>query len=739
MPRKKIKLSTGKDEGRMSQASIKKREKTRLRTIKYRQKLKQDTKKLRIVHEKNRKRTKQWRENERQNRDTDPEYKKLSQAIFRLEKDNERNKLETVTWNEFLQNPVEAAGPSKRRITSQKLRRRKERRDVMLLYRHEKNLKENYRRKVKSLRVQLARMDNKRNASQMQKSYSSGMPPKKKTRNDTHGIKLAGKNISKTEQFQSNYQVQKRSIKKRRRDQKRRQIASQKQIWKFRVENYLCRDLISRSIPGSTIIDKRFKNALRQKKQRHGLPVTKRVLRNDMSTLYTEFMKEYPLFPYKESEFKKMKPIYIITFKKGTKKEKCICIEHSNLERKLRAINRFLRSHNYTDLILPSTEALLKKTLCPHEEQPFAQADCISRTCKQCGPEMIMAFYADAYGLEAIRDEKIVWTKWCNVSRSKLNKRTGLEEIKKYNEVIKQETTFEELIVQTVEALKSFSGHTFRTRWQWNQLHSLRDNLPEDHVIMIMDFAENIKVEFSEETIASHSKAYSATLFPIAIYRHTNDKGVVIENVNVISNDSKHDSHAVHKFTEVAIKHIREKYPEKSVKAIHRFSDGCAGQFRSRHVMRDVAAFEDDYKIHFDVSYGETSEFKNLCDGFGDHTKTPLRRAIESNDLILSTPLEICQYLQDNCNFGPESGHTLYRRTYYYVDKNEIERNRPDRYGSEVLGLLKTHSVLGFKEGFVGLRELSCFCRNCLCEDWTNCLNKEYVALWMTKHVRREM
>lgn len=85
----------------------------------------------------------------------------------------------------------------------------------------------------------------------------------------------------------------------------------------------------------------------------------------------------------------------------------------------------------------------------------------------------------------------------------------------------------------------------------------------KSHAIMIMDFAENIKFQFSEETIAFHSKAYSSTLFSIGIYRHSGDKGFVLENINIVSNDLKHDSHAVHNFTQVALSHITRKYSEK--------------------------------------------------------------------------------------------------------------------------------------------------------------------------------
>lgn len=124
-----------------------------------------------------------------------------------------------------------------------------------------------------------------------------------------------------------------------------------------------------------------------------------------------------------------------------------------------------------------------------------------------------------------------------------------------------------------------------------------------------------------------------------------------------------------------------------------------------------------------DASYGEKSEFKNVCDGFGDHTKTPLKRAVESRDLVLSKPEDIFLYLRDTYSFGPESEHTIYRRTYYFVAEKEIDRNRPERCGKEIPGLLRIHSVLGLEIGFVAVRLISCYCINCIKKDWNECLN----------------
>ena len=228
----------------------------------------------------------------------------------------------------------------------------------------------------------------------------------------------------------------------------------------------------------------------------------------------------------------------------------------------------------------------------------------------------------------------------------------------------------------------------------------------------------------------------------MALYYHHPEKGVVLENVNFISNDLHHDGHLVRTFTQMLMKHLKESC-QYEITVVHRYSDGCAGQFRSRHTMMDVAEFSRDISSQFEncmliANYGETSEFKNLCDGFGDHVKTPLKNAIVREDLVLDSVIKVFNYLKENMTLEPlqTPRQVLYRRCFYYVDQKDTVR---ERAGKAVPGLLAVHSAVGIKPGFIGLRNITCYCANCIL-DWNSrsCENKEYVQDWKVVHVRNE-
>lgn len=111
--------------------------------------------------------------------------------------------------------------------------------------------------------------------------------------------------------------------------------------------------------------------------------------------------------------------------------------------------------------------------------------------------------------------------------------------------------------------------------WQWDSYRRIKESLPKNDILLIMDFSENIPVEFCEETIASHSKSFGLTLFPVCLYQHVNNK-IEMEAIVFVSDDTIHDSHLVRTFTDKVMEHIRVSYPEKKIHAVHRFSDGAS-------------------------------------------------------------------------------------------------------------------------------------------------------------------
>lgn len=703
--KKKSKLDLKKD----STKDEHKRELAKLRQRKYRENLKNKPEKLSKILEETRKRSKKRNNIEKEKRENDPEFKRASQAIWR---ESKRKPVTTVDWEDFQKSPKCAS-------ESQKRRRRKERHDTMLVLRSQKSDNDDLRKKVNRLKAMLWRRDKK---IQSLPCIGENKPNRKR--------KIVIK--------ETKYQVQRKQVLRKQRNEVSKRKRANRVIWGYKVELFLSRDTNSKLIPGSTIIDSRKMNLKRDFRKKKGTRVNKRVLRYKMKTLFLEFKREFEDFPFAFSTFSKMKPKFIVTAKVGIKKQKCVCVYHSNLERKIQALNKFCGLKSLPHLQFTKIEHCLQLTVCDHDGK-FARKDCIERRCLQCGPDKILDHYAEILGDNTLREETIKWSKWTSVEREKFDKRTNLTAKKTYNEIAVMSSSVEELLKQTVSDLNVFALHDFNMKWQWSQLHEIEAKLPKDDVLLIMDFSENISMEFSEETIASHVKSFGISLFPIAITHHVGDK-IEQEAVIILSNDLKHDSHMVRACTHIAMEHMADKYDQKKINTVHRFSDGCAAQFKSRHTMRDVANFRELYGTELICNYGETSEFKNVCDGIGDHVKSPLRNDILRQDLVLTSPFAYYEHVKKTMEYTAENrgDHKMIRRTVYFLDSKDIDRNDEETYGKLLPGLMKVRSVRGVEKGFVQTRNVTCYCFACIQSDFMNCTEKNHVNAWQTKHIRKE-
>lgn len=708
-----------------------KKELRRLRNIKYRATLKSDpSKKQRLeeIKEQSRVRARNQTVREKELREKDSKYDELSKKLWRQnkveEKENQVKNNAIIDWTTF-QKQVMRRNSVKEE--AQKKRRRRERRENMLITSKLEQANKKMKTKINQLTTKLSR---KRKLDDANNLSDVVIPAVKIPRRE---LKLKKENPII------------RKLKMRaRKASGGRQLERKRNIWKYRVVEFLKEENVSRVLAGQTLIDKSVYNSNRTKKCWRGKPVQKRVMK--MKDAFVLLKLKFELFPYTLKTFMKWRPKYIVTAQKGAKKAKCICIMHSNIHRKMLAINKIAKQANLPDLIVENTEKLNSLTLCSKQENvEHFDAKCINRQCTNCGVEMLLDYYADL--LRYHSNEVVTWTAWEYVTKKRLDKRTGEEVDKKYQEIVSHSNTLVDLIDILLSSIKPFALHIFRAKWQWHQLKNIQNNLPQGHALMIADFSENINVEFSEETIASHVSSRSITLLVVVIYRHSSDSTpenpkVLFENINILSNSMTHDSHLVHKGMELVMNYCKNRFPEQDLTDLHRYTDGCAGQFRSRHCLRDVSYCAEDFGIAMTCNFGETSEFKNITDGLGGVVKRCLKDSIIANDLVIPSNEALMSHLKNNFEFeySPRQGEKeeLDRRVFYFVNNEDVERNRPERMSKPVPGILNIRCFRVVEPGFIEMRNLSCFCSGCINRDFKNCLNQSHVVPYDLRHCRIE-
>jgi hypothetical protein len=69
------------------------------------------------------------------------------------------------------------------------------------------------------------------------------------------------------------------------------------------------------------------------------------------------------------------------------------------------------------------------------------------------------------------------------------------------------------------------SMHLFTATWQYQQLGNIKENIPDNWVIMIQDFAENYRTFYQDEIQSAHWQYEQATVHPVICYYQCQEKG----------------------------------------------------------------------------------------------------------------------------------------------------------------------------------------------------------------------
>lgn len=97
--------------------------------------------------------------------------------------------------------------------------------------------------------------------------------------------------------------------------------------------------------------------------------------------------------------------------------------------------------------------------------------------------------------------------------------------------------------------LRPFSNHLFNASWQVKEFDHLKKNIPENWMIICQDFAENYTCRHEDAAQSAHWHYEHVTLHPsVVYYRCETCDEPMKESIIFISEDHKHDYHAVQHF-----------------------------------------------------------------------------------------------------------------------------------------------------------------------------------------------
>ena len=177
---------------------------------------------------------------------------------------------------------------------------------------------------------------------------------------------------------------------------------------------------------------------------------------------------------------------------------------------------------------------------------------------------------------------------------------------------------------------------------------------------------------------------------------------------------------------------------------IHEFTDGCAGQYKSKHTFGDLSCCLADFGCQIDRHFFETPHAKGEQDAAGANVKQRATLAVLQRKVTIGCAKDLYDYLIENFQQPTSSSGdiTLKKRVYFYIPaegKGCIQRNRPGRKFKEVKGIRKIHSIQTTPtQCKISTRQRSCVCDECLLGNSNSCLNSEFVDKWQGIEMSRD-
>ena len=473
------------------------------------------------------------------------------------------------------------------------------------------------------------------------------------------------------------------------------------------------------------------------KRQRIGLKMykehAKHVLEKTQRETFLDFRKDHPEIKMSETFFRKCKPYFVVA---ACRRDRitCLCRKHQELRMVFMSCAKFRAQCQSAGTIdknsFPAFEScsqVVNTTLCPKEDT-YHKISCLTRNCDTCGVGKLKL--SDTELDKSDSAPTIKWQKYGYID-------AGIKEdgskIRKIS-LINMETKPGELFEYFKELLGSYPHHDFMAKWQRDQYDILKQSLPFGCVLCVHDYSENYQCTHQNEIQSLYFAKAEASLHVTVLFRHseaeydgeasTPENPIIVkEHIFTILDDKTHDHYAVHEIK----KHI-DDYLKNTVKTnvtrMHEFTDGCSAQYKSCHCMGDVSMSQSDYGYDTNREYFETAHAKGEQDSGGAHVKQKCAMAVIRQEATIGCARDMYEYLSQNFTQPMRSDSEVKRRVFFYIEGNIPRKGREFQPVPENRQI---HSIVSNGDGKLLIRKRSCYCDNCLTQNYEHCLNKNIV------------
>jgi hypothetical protein len=240
---------------------------------------------------------------------------------------------------------------------------------------------------------------------------------------------------------------------------------------------------------------------------------------------------------------------------------------------------------------------------------------------------------------------------------------------------------------------KSFAFHQFAGSWQTKQYMQLKENLPPNTTLLVLDFGRNIEIKHQEEAKEAGFSSKQVTIHPVVMHYHVDGSPVKCRDTMIfLSDDISHDHKAVNHFLKKQIK----------VDKVYIFTDGCSSQYKGKGTVADMSQID----TNIEWNYFGSDHGKGEADAEVGVVNRALERAIIGKHIILNDASDVYNWCKDDLAYD-----AVVSKRHFYLS-NEIPRDTSNIKLQPFLGIRKIHLIANTDTPFsIKTRAFSCYCK----------------------------
>jgi hypothetical protein len=362
------------------------------------------------------------------------------------------------------------------------------------------------------------------------------------------------------------------------------------------------------------------------------------IMQVTLATSYKMFCSAYPEHKIGFSKFVTLRPRNVRIISK-THWRYCVCTTCQNIQSKLTCLNGAATRAGMSNLRIKDAENLLECLLCAKStNNRFHKLECIQRTCIKCKNQD--KTLKNVY--KPLQDEtnSLQWNHWEKTVciDGKIRKKL----IIKKGTLCDILTEFARDIMEPVKN-KSFALHHFCAAWQTKQYLHLKENLPENSALLVVDFGRNRTVKHQDEAKESGFGAQQITVHPVVMYYDDENNHRVRDSMMFLSDDIGHDRVAVTYFIEQAIEYLQKEQGMK-FNRVFVFSDGCTAQYKGTGTVASMSYLA----MHIEWNYFGSDHGKGEADGEVGVLNKKMDSDIIGRSVVLNNAADMVSWAQES-------------------------------------------------------------------------------------------